>query len=373
MEALSAPTSQVSNQPSQPLAGGESQSRFRLMVVHDGYRHLDHAIEALQSRALPADTEALVLTVGDLFRTPLHLVGKEIGIARSEASAAARSRRLGRPKRTQLFFHNLEAIQRQARAKLKAAFPDWRISFEQPFGWQPNLIFLSACNQSPAGNPGLVEFIRKMSAESSVPFVVARPGSPNPLPRRLSLIAVDGPASAAAVLQSLQRGAAPKGSHFHLMFYRDPLMAHAARWSAGYEEPDREWIDSQLVRTKSAIEALGHKVSCAAAAGSSAQAILAEARRVAAESILLGTGPLACLGSLRAQSVAATVAAEAGCSVEIAFSDQQPQPAAKFPSVVAAQTIAAWKNRNDSPAGMASSMQRAGGRNSARINPPLDL
>ena len=373
MEALSAPTSQVSNHLGQLLAGGESQSRFRLMVVHDGFRHLDHVIGALQCRGLPAHTEALVLTVGNLFRTPLHLAGKEMEIAPSESGAGARSRRLGRPKKTQLFFHQLEAIQRQARAKFKAAFPDWRISFEQPFGWQPNLIFLSTCNQSPAGNHGLVEIIRKMSAESSVPFVVARPGLPNPPPRRLSLIAVDGPASAAAVLQSLQRAPAPKGSNFHLMFYSDPLMTHAARWSAGYEEPDREWIDSQLVRTKSAIEALGHNVSCATTAGNSAQAILAEARRVEAESILLGTGPLACLGSLRSQSVAATVAAEAGCSVEIAFCDQQPQPAPKIPSVVAAQTIAAWINRNDAPAGMASSMQRAAVRNSPRINPLLDF
>ncbi len=354
MEALSAPSSWVSNHPDWLQAGDASQSRFKLMLVHDGYQHLDQAIKALQGRDFPSDSEVLLLSVADLFRTPLHLVGKDV--EHSAQSQATRSHSRGRHKKTQALFDKLEWVSRQARARLQAAFPDWRISFEQPLDWQPNLIFLGVYGQSSIRNPGLGEIIRKMSTESNIPFIVARPQRQSESTGGPSLIAFDGPASAAAILQALQRRPTHRGSNFHLVFYKDPLMAHAERWSAGYEEPDRLWIDNQLVRTKTAIEALGHKVSRVTASGNTADAILKEAKRVDAESVLLGTGSLANLGSLSNQSIAVTVAAQADCSVEIVFSARRPRPAAALQASAIAQSIVLRKRRNEPSPGVASSI-----------------
>jgi len=354
MEALSATPNQISTQPNLLQLGGESRGRFRLMLVHDGYQHIDDAIGALRSRGLPADTEVLLLTVGDLFRASLHLVGKDIVPAGH--GAATRSHSRGPHKKTQIIFHKLQSLQLHAHAKLQAAFPGWRISVEQPFGWQPNLIYLAACNQPSDRNPGLGEIIRKLSTESSIPFVVGRAPLQKQSSCRPALIAFDGPASGAAVLDTLPRYPAIRHIKFHLMFYKDPLMTHAERWGAGYEEPDREWIDRQLVRTKRAIEALGHEVTCVTVVGNTAETILAESKRIDAENILIGTGPLAALGPLSAQSIVFTVAARADCAVEAAFSGQHPRPAAKLQAIATPEIVATWQGRSGSRVGMCSSM-----------------
>ncbi len=354
MEALSALLSRDLRHPDQPQTGSSSPSRFRLMLVHHGLQQLDHAISDLQSRSFPPDSEVLVISVAELFRTPLHLVGKDT--TQADYSPAVRRHRPAKHKKTQLFFDKLESIKRQAQAKLRAAFPDWHISFERPLGWQPSLIYLSAFNQSSISNAGLSEIIGKISIESNIPLIVARAQLTAPSTRRPALVAFDGPASAAAALKSLQCSPTDRGKNIHLMFYKDPLVIHAERWSAGYEEPDREWIDSQLVRTKSAFEALGYRVSNVTDVGNTADAILNVAKRVDAESILIATGPVAGLGSLSTHTIAVTVAAQADCSVEIAFSGQPPWPTATLQAITGSNARTAWQSRNDARAGMASAV-----------------
>lgn len=355
MEALSAPSSWVSSQPHHQLqAGGKLEGQFRLMLVQDGYDHLDQTITALQSRDLPKDAEVLLLSVSDLFQAPLHLVGRDL----VQSAPNRTNRRPGLPKfrKAQAFFDKRESVTRQARARLQAAFPDWDISFERPLSWQPDLIFVGAFNQSLQSNTGLSEIIRKISTESTIPVIVARPQSQRRSPRAASVIAFDGRASAAAIVKELQRRSGDGGRDFYLMFYKDPLTSQAERWSAAYEEPDRELIHSQLVKTKNAIEALGHKVICLTAVGHTAEAILNEARRVEAESVLLGTGPLVSVGSLSPQSLAVTVAAQANCSVELVFSGERPRPTATLRAIAAPRNIAAWKGRNDSRVSLSSSL-----------------
>jgi nucleotide-binding universal stress UspA family protein len=325
-----------------------------LLLVHDGYQHLDQAIDDLRRRGFPTDSEVLLLSVSDLFRTPLHSVGTEF--FRSAPNRASLTPNLPKYKKTRAFFEKLESVKRQAHARLQAAFPNWHIRFERPLAWQPELIFFCACGQSVTSNPGLSEIIRKLLTESNIPLTVARRQSQRQTTRRFSVVVFDGPASAAAVLKELQRRPADRGSEIYLIFYTDRLMSHAERWSVGYEECGGEWVESQLVKTRNAIEVLGHKVTCVNVVGNTAQAIVQEAKRVDAESILLGIGPFAGVGSASMQNIAARVAAQANCSVEIVFPGQPPRPTATVRAIAAPQNIAAWKGRDDSRVGSASSM-----------------
>ena len=186
METLSTPSSRVSNHPDQ------ARERFQLLLVHDGFQNLDQLIDDLQTRDLPAEAEVLLLSVSDLFRTPLHLVGRG-SAATEERHVTARHLR-ARPKKTRMFFDRLESVQRQARAKLQAAFPDWQISLEKPLDWQPNLIFLGACHTSSANNPGLSEIVRRIAAESAVTLIVAGQESQGRSTRPAVMFEFDGPA-----------------------------------------------------------------------------------------------------------------------------------------------------------------------------------
>lgn len=341
MEALSSPSSRVSMDPYQLRTASAWRSRFRLMLLHDGHQHIDQAIDFyLKSRSFPSDSEVLLLSVSDLFRAPLHLAGKEPVAA---PGAAGRVFSLPKYKKAQAFFDKLGSVQRQTREKLQAAFPGWDIRFDRPLVWHPDVIFLAAFDLSARSHSGYAEIIRKLSSEASVPLIIARQAERRSR-SRFSAVVFDGPASANALLKALAQRPADRGGELYLMFYQDPMLSPAERWSAGYEEPDQSRVDTQLVKTRKAIEALGHKVSCVNVVGNTAQAILQEAKRVEAESILLGTAPLTAAGSLGLQSVAAAVAAQAECPVEIVFSRQKLQPTATLKAVAPPANRTPWEN-----------------------------
>jgi len=193
MAALSVPSIRNLHPTAQIQAGGKSESRFRLMLVHDGYEHLDRVIDDLHGRNFPADSDVLLLSVSELFRTPLHLVGKDV--SHPAPIRAFRKHHLPRYRKSKAFFDKLESVKRQAQAKLQAAFPHWDISFERPLGWQPDLIYLGAQNQSSVTNPGFGEIIRKISNESTVPVLVLGQQSDDRWVSRQANFAFGGPAS----------------------------------------------------------------------------------------------------------------------------------------------------------------------------------
>ncbi len=193
MAALSVPSIRNLNSTAQIQAGGKSESRFRLMLVHDGYEHLDRVIDDLHGRNFPADSDVLLLSVSDLFRTPLHMVGKNV--SHPAPRCASRVPSLPSYRKTKAFFDKLESVKRQAHAKLQAAFPHWEISFERPLGWQPDLIYLGAQNQSSVANPGFGEIIRKISNESTVPVIVLGQQPDDRSVSRPEVFAFGGPAS----------------------------------------------------------------------------------------------------------------------------------------------------------------------------------
>jgi|GEM_PF-4437663 len=355
MEALSAASS-LFNHPVQVHAAEGSESPFKLMLVHDGYERIHPLIDDLKTCGFPANTEVLLLSVGDLFRTPLHLIGTTGGSL--DYRAATRIRSLVSYRQNQEFLNKLDLAKREAYAELVSAFPHWHISSRQTLGWQPDLIFFGAYNRSLVQNPGLAEIIRKINAESNIPFRVARPRPPMSKSPGALMIAFDSPPSAVAVLTALRCRLMNRGIPVHLMFYLDPLTAQAQRWSAGYEEPDREWIDSQLVRTKRAIEAFGYSVSCVNTVGNTAQTILNEAKRIGAESILLGTRPLQKLGDLSWQSIAIVVGTQAECSVELVFAAPQERLATTLHAVASSKATARREGTSRPCDGSVTSLQQ---------------
>ena len=180
METLSVPSYRVSdivgrsasNHPGHAGAAGEPQNRFRLMLVHDGYQNLDQLIEDLKGCGYPDDTEILLLSAAELFRAPLHLAGNYA--TNPEPLAWT-------PKLTYWKTHGrwdkLNPAARRARGKILAAFPHWKITFNQPLGWQANLIVIGTHHKSSIDNCGLAEMIRKITSESKIPFRVA--GAPS--------------------------------------------------------------------------------------------------------------------------------------------------------------------------------------------------
>lgn len=311
MESTATPSQRAENCPTQHSAPKHS---FRLMLVHDAYQHLDQQIDDLKRCLLPADTEVLMISVAELFRAPLRFSAR---IANNQYELMDGTRSRSTWTKPYECWDKLNPGARQARAKMLAAFHSWSITFEQPLAWQPNLIVIGAQGQLSAHRRNLVELAGKITYEANISFRIARPYSQLRTLPRSSVIAFDSAASLASILKTLARCPSGHVIDIALMFYRDRLVAQAERWSPDYEESDREWMVSQLVRAKTAIESLGYRVRVVPTAASTAQAILHETHNLGAEDIILGTAPLGVLGKLGGQSLALTVAIEADCSVQI--------------------------------------------------------
>lgn len=285
-----------------------SHGRFRLLLIQDHKQPI--AIDDLASGGFPANAEVLLLTLPALFRShPYHE-----NQTKSEIGSTG--------------FLKLELAARQTRTALLAAFPLWdvetavssrsdQVVIAEASRWQPDLIVFGAMNATAHKSRAFRSLLRKLVTECHFPIRVTRANSQIWSFLRPALIAFDGADSAAAILTALRNRRLAKGSDVKLLFCAEPLNANATTSSDGFAEPRREWIAEQLVQTKIAIEAMGHKVSSVALVGNTAQAILDEARRADAEAILIGKGSKDVLSDLVAQSVAATVAANAACSVEI--------------------------------------------------------
>lgn len=296
------------------------EQRYRVLLVHEHDQPLDNEITDLQSCGLPANTEAMIFTVTALHKLLLHWTEVGNGALSIENRQSHRSRGDSTAK--------LKLASSQARAKLLTAFPLWNIHntvsakprremIEQALLWQPDLIVIAEANPSITRSRAFRGIMRKLVTEANFSLRVSRPQEQIWSFRRPTVIAFDGSASADAVSNALTRRPWCQGREIKLFFCMEAVKPDAARSNNSHAAPDREQIARLLLQTKIAIEALGHRVSSLVSIDNTAQAILEEARRVDAEGIFIGNGTRGVLADLVAQSVAATVAANAPCPVEI--------------------------------------------------------
>lgn len=290
---------------------GRSQDPFRLLLVHSGDRNLTREIADLQSCGLPANTEALVLTVPDPFNSSPYQLDARIESRRNASH------------------QELELASRLACKELLAAFPLWSVQsaassrpdravLENALRWQPDLVTLGLTDKSAATSRAFRGLLRKLVTESRISVRAQRAPAHIWSFRRPIVIAFDGRASADAVLRALRRRRIAPGSEVKLLLCNDSPNADAVPSKQPHAGRHSEWIASQLLHAKATIEPLGYRVSSLIPIDNTAQAILNEAKRVDAECILIGKAPRDVLGDLAAQSVAASVVANADCSVEIA-------------------------------------------------------
>lgn len=312
--------------------------RFRLMVVHDRNQNLYDEIDDLKSIGIPANTEVLLLTVTDLFRAPMDLAPEQL----SDHSYDADRRTNGHdgPSHRPESFKILEQAAQRARTELLAAFPLWEVRssismrpdqavLNHALRWQPDLLAIAPATQSIARSRAFRGIMRKLVTELRISLRVLRSQRQIWTLRRPTIVAIDGPESAQAIMAAMARGRMARGRDIRLLFCADPPSNTEARLARS------EWVAALLLSASAAMETSGHRVKALVQINNTAQAILDEAKLVDAESILIGKGNRDILSDLIAQSVAATVAANASCPVEIvcALPDQN--------AVAARQTLAA--------------------------------
>lgn len=304
---------------------------MKILIGYDGSEYSDFAIEDLQKAGLPAQAEAVVLTVGEAWDLPLVVDRVSAGVEKFVypttrliethlAEVSERSRRLAE----------------DGALKLKGGFPDWDISAEGVCGKPalelikkadellPDLIVLGSQGRSAIGRALLGSVSHKVLHESNCSVRIARKNTYGDNPNPRILVGTDGSPNAEAVIRAIAGRKWATGTECRLIAVDDFAQAAAVSilWNLEENKPidneeSRAWIAKIIDAPAEILRSVGLQVSYNIRWGDAAGMILKEAEEWKADSIFVGARGLGRLKRFLLGSVSSAVAARAKCSVEV--------------------------------------------------------
>jgi nucleotide-binding universal stress UspA family protein len=223
-----------------------------------------------------------------------------------------------------------------AARKLRAFFPGWKIAAEavtdtaahalldKAAAWNADLIVLASRGWSEFGKLVLGSVADRVLNHASCPVRIvrlrkgARGGSPK------LLIAFDGSKHAEAAVAAVAGRAWPQGTRATVLAVSEvqlrmgdiALALSKALGSEGSSSP-WPWMDRRLAKAANTLTAAGLKVDTALIIGEPRRDILAQAKRLKADCVFLGSHGYTGLRRVMLGSVSAAVAAHAPCSTEV--------------------------------------------------------
>ena len=301
--------------------------KMKLLIAYDGSRSADTALDDLLRAGLPAEVDAIVISVADIF-IPHGLSSADdapkAALKNYDSSAVEH--------RVKQVAHALEEARRwanNAKKRLHAQFPAWQVRtdvcgqspawaiVEKADQWKPDLIVLGSHNRAVLGRLLLGSTSQTVLTEARCSVRVARSRLAEHTHPRQILIAVDGSPSAALAVDGVARRAWPPDTQAHLVAVLDRAMSTALDWTEDGFKDERAWLENILATSTAKLQACGISVSAIVRDGDPKEVLLEEAERLKVDCIFLGARGLRRLGRFLLGSVSTAIATRAQCSVEI--------------------------------------------------------
>jgi len=301
--------------------------KFKLLIAYDGSSSADMTLGDLLWAGLPAQADAIVIGVADIF---MPRAAPSDGYAATAAMPGLGSSAVQR--RLEQVSHALKEARRcaaDASERLRKQFPGWEVRtdvcgqspawaiVEKADEWKPNLVVLGSHNRSALGRLFLGSVSQTVLTEAHCSVRIARSrlaqdGAPGQI-----VIGVDGSADAAIALNEVASRTWPADTKAHLLAVVDPALSTTLDWTDAGCADERTWIENILTTASTKLQACGLRVSISITEGSPKEILIAEAERLTADCIFLGARGLRRLERVLLGSVSTAVAARARCSVEI--------------------------------------------------------
>ncbi len=306
---------------------------MKLLIGYDGSDHSKFAIEDLQRAGLPADLEAVVLTVGEAWELPMVVDGV----------SPSTSEKFVHPNVAVIEQH-LSEVSEKARTlsepavmRLQEAFPGWNVRAEvrcgRPAGelvrmadeWSPDLLVMGSQGRSAIGRVFLGSVSHKVLHDTECSVRIARNNQGLPDANARALIAVDGSANADEAVKVVASRNWPRETEIRLIAVNDPFVRRRTSyisWNMAEDKPhdteeSREWVRKVIDEPAEILRLAGCNVSHRMRLGDAANMILSEATEWGANSIFLGARGLGPVKRFVLGSVSSTVVSKAHCSVEV--------------------------------------------------------
>ncbi len=301
---------------------------MKLLIAYDGSHPSGLAIEDLRRAGLKENTEAVVLSVADVWlphaetdeaelpsRPPV--VERALAQAAEVLAAATRFSEDGADTVRRMF------PRWSVRPEAVADSPAWAV-IKRASSLPADLIVIGSHGSSPFTTFVFGSVSLKVVAEADCSIRIGRKGRDGDGPVRI-LAGLDGSVDSDAAIATIASRPWPKGSEVRLLTSIDTKVATAAAapggpasvWLRDGDDEATSWVSRMMEDASARLRAPGLIVSSDLVEGDPKHSLLQEAEVWEADSIFVGARGHSLFERLLLGSVSSAIAARAHCSVEI--------------------------------------------------------
>lgn len=310
--------------------------RKKILIAYDGSTCAEAALDDLQRAGLPAEADAVVMSVTELWLPAPPPSSYEIVELASAVHVPSDM--------TRVYSHNspslqaAQAVADRAAARLWTNFPGWQITTQTAVGspkrelihqadqWKPDLIVVGSHGHSMVGRLVLGSVSQGILSEAHCSVRIARGRVEEPNTPVRIVIGVDGYEGSAAAVREVASRNWPAGSEVRVIAVTDPLspgligslIPPVRNFVNESNQEDREWLKELLDSSYEQFKNSNLKVSTEILTGDPRHDLVEVAEAWGADCIFVGSvGFSNRFERFVLGSVSATVAARAHCSVEV--------------------------------------------------------
>jgi nucleotide-binding universal stress UspA family protein len=320
--------------------------KMKILIAYDGSACADAALDDLQRAGLPAQAEACVITVAEVWLPPpppsIHKIVEASEEMHTPADLqrwyAKGSRAVG----------EAGGLAVRATERLRKNFPGWEVTQEAVCGspaweiiekvdsWKPDLVVVGSHGRTALGRFFLGSVSQKVLTEARTSVRVARGRvEVDPTPARI-VVGLDGSPFSLAAARSVASRAWPLGSEVKVVVVEDSLMPSPvgrlipplAEWVEKGNQSERDWAIKMAESVAHELRAAELRAEPVVLEGEPKRVLVEEAERWGADSVFVGSmGFSNRYERFLLGSVSAAVAARAHCSVEVVRAPRQSDAA----------------------------------------------
>ncbi|MCW5848473.1 MAG: universal stress protein [Anaerolineae bacterium] len=303
--------------------------KMRILIAYDGSSCADAALDDLRRAGLPAEAEALVLSVADVW-PPTSSDGAPPALDDSLPPAV----KMARVQAIQAV-QAAETLAHQAARIVKSLFPGWDVRSEamadspawaiikRADQWPADLIILGSHGHSALHRFVLGSVSQKVLTEARCSVRIARERRREG-PLRL-VVGVDGSPGADLAVQTMARRDWPPDSQALVVAVMDTRLNIEANaitpsdegWVEASHEEAVHWIDETVGRAADQIRNRGLRVETLLGDGDAKHVLIEQSESWDADCVFVGASGMTRRSYMVLGSVSTAVAARASCSVEV--------------------------------------------------------
>jgi len=306
---------------------------MKLLVAYDGSPSSESALDNISRAGLPTEGEALVSTIAEVWLPPPQGESVDTEMPAFIEEIVRKHREKG-----ERWLVQAGTMVKHAQNRLQKSLPGWKIDSRATYGspamellaiadeFEPDLILAGSHGQSPLSRLILGSVSNKLLTEANCSVRVAR-GSTDPGsgPVRL-LIGFDGSAGALRAVAAVAGRSWPENSEVLLVAATDSIVPTAigrfippvADWAEEELKAEYSWVATLAEKSASALNDAGLHVRTRIAEGNPNHILIREAEKWNADCIFVGANSFGSrVERFLLGSTSSSVAAHAGCSVEV--------------------------------------------------------